>query len=482
MVRRKNAYLTVYMALCLMLMLSLCLTLIEGTRRMAVRTEAECVADISLCSTFAEYHRELYEQYNLFALDTSYGTKNASLGNTEMHLREYMDRNFSIEEVLLDRFLYRDLLSMRTKSVELTGVRYLTDEEGAELRRLAGNVILDDVGLSLLEEVQDWISVIESNGLQERDWEEEYAQCEDELKGALPEEITEADGLWKKAGVGNPASSIVAVRTSGLLSVVLPQGETLSDKAISTEALYLDRKEKENLSTGNLDAPEERNALLERFLFHEYLLRYFGSYEEGKDSGALTYQVEYLLEGKETDAENLEGVVRRLCLLREGANAAYLYNDAEKCQAVETLALALAILVHVPDLKDPLKHLFLLTWSFAESLHDVSVLLEGGRVPLLKDGETWHYSLENIFNLTRVSGGDAGSGLSYADYLRIFLMLSGTQTLTDRALTMMEADIRLTEGNPFFCMDACVSMLTVELTVESGYGYSFLLTRERRYE
>ena len=69
----RNAYLTITLALCLAVILSLFLTLIDGVRRNGARLEAECVTDIGLQSIMAEYHRELMKQYNLFAIDSSYG-------------------------------------------------------------------------------------------------------------------------------------------------------------------------------------------------------------------------------------------------------------------------------------------------------------------------------------------------------------------------------------------------------------------------
>ena len=73
--RRAKGYLTIYLSLTLMIMLSLCLTLIDGTRRSCVRLEAECITDAAVYSVMAEYHRELFRQYNLFYIDSSYGTE-----------------------------------------------------------------------------------------------------------------------------------------------------------------------------------------------------------------------------------------------------------------------------------------------------------------------------------------------------------------------------------------------------------------------
>ena len=46
--------------------------------------------------------------------------------------------------------------------------------------------------------------------------------------------------------------------------------------------------------------------------------------------GALQYELEYILAGKNSDIENLRWVAGRLILFREAANAVYLYSDRVK--------------------------------------------------------------------------------------------------------------------------------------------------------
>ncbi len=63
---RYNAYLTVYLSLIFGIVLSLLFVLIEGAAVGATRAQAELVADLGLDSVFAEYNRELLEQYEVF--------------------------------------------------------------------------------------------------------------------------------------------------------------------------------------------------------------------------------------------------------------------------------------------------------------------------------------------------------------------------------------------------------------------------------
>lgn len=66
----EGAYLTIYLSLTFGIVLSLLLALIEGATIGAVRAQAELVADLGMDSIFAEYHRELLNQYELFFIDS----------------------------------------------------------------------------------------------------------------------------------------------------------------------------------------------------------------------------------------------------------------------------------------------------------------------------------------------------------------------------------------------------------------------------
>ena len=83
---RKNAGSTsVYLILIFAVLLSFILLIVEGARKNAIRMKIECAMDLSMSSVFAEYNRELLNQYDLFFIDTSYGQKNAAIDNTAEH-------------------------------------------------------------------------------------------------------------------------------------------------------------------------------------------------------------------------------------------------------------------------------------------------------------------------------------------------------------------------------------------------------------
>ena len=164
-----GGYMTVYLALTVTVIMALCLALIEGCRYRGISLETECVMDIGMDSILAEYHRELQKQYNLFAIDCSYGTESASTKLTESHLLEYMNRNFSLEDVFLEKLLYRDFFAVQAEEAQAVKAAFLTDGEGEVFRRVAVDAIEDTVGIGLLQQLTDWLQVIESRGLEQQD-------------------------------------------------------------------------------------------------------------------------------------------------------------------------------------------------------------------------------------------------------------------------------------------------------------------------
>ena len=74
------------------------------------------------------------------------------------------------------------------------------------------------------------------------------------------------------------------------------------------------------------------------------------------------------------------------------------------------------------------------------------------------------------------------TGLSYKDYLRIFLALSNKEDKLLRSLDMVEMDIRQTKGNENFRIDQCVDYMKVNFGFQDARGHEFVFTRMKCYE
>ncbi len=482
--RKENAYLTVWLALCLTLILSLFLVLIDGARRNGGRLETECVTDIGLQSILAEYHRELVKQYNIFAIDASYGTAVCSKGNTEDHLKAYLEKNLSVEDIFLSQFLYRDFFGLELRKAELPEVLLLTDEKGAVFRERAVCALGNDVGLGLLKDIQEWMQVIEVNGLDNGDTEKEKHDLDAEVESYNGTYIEEQKDVWVPFHVDNPTAALEEKRRLGILKLVTEGEEQLSQRALASEQLIMKRMQQGTFNQGNMKLAEQSGLeeMAERFLFQEYLLKYMGRYGCEQEEDVLKYQVEYLVSGKNSDIENLRSVAGRLCAVREAANALYLLSNNEKRMEAQLIAEVASALLWMPELAPVLEAVILLGWAFAESVYDVKSLLNGGRIPLLKNDESWHYSLSSALWGELQEETREGSGMSYADYLRIFMMLTDLDTLTARAMNMVEADIRHTPGNAVFRLDGCIVQAEADIQIDSAYGYYYSIKRHAGYD
>ena len=168
-------------------------------------------------------------------------------------------------------------------------------------------------------------------------------------------------------------------------------------------------------------------------------------------------------------------------MIREAANAIYLWSNEVKRAEIAAIAGAVCTLITLPQLTALLEAAILLAWAYAESIYDVKSLLAGGRIPLVKDDNSWHYSLSSALGGNLQETTSDGKGLSYADYLRIFMMMTNVDTLTARAMNMVEADIRNTPGNSGFRLDGCYETVEARIRMGSVHGHQYEITRIAGY-
>lgn len=471
---------TIYLSLTLMVMLSLCLTLIDGARRSSVRLEAECVTDVALYSVMAEYHREMFRQYNLFYIDSSYGGSYPSFYNTQARFQYYLEQNIQEEDSTYIDFVYKDLLGLELMDAVVERVAFATDDNGKRFQAKAAQVVLQDVGVGLAEDVLGWVGVVESRGMTEYNMEDQIHAVEEEIQSIVEKKATEKGPLWTVPDIKSPMEYVSSLIAQGVLQTVLA-GEEISGSYADVTQYVSARQKRGELNQGNWLGQEV--SITERILFHEYMLRYAGFYGQEKEEGLLKYQIEYLLGGQGSDRENLAKVISTLCTIRSAANVIYLYGSSEKKALAEGVAAVLATAVLVPELAPVFETALLLGWAYVESLYDVKVLLAGGKVPLMKSDTDWHYDLDSILESVDMQVTDTGQqGLSYKDYLHVLLYLTDGEKLTFRFLDIVEMDIRRTPGNEHFRMDGCIECLEVQTVLRSRSGYKHQVSAQTDYD
>jgi len=472
----RRGYITVFLSLSLTLILSLVFTVIEGARISAIRMKFECVTDIGMNSVLAEYHRELLEQYDLLFVDTSYCGSHPAIANTEGHLRNYMHKNLQPGEgsSLLSS---RDLLAMDVGQAKILEYSVASDQGGAVLKRQATDYLNDYPLGAILDKVTEHVGLLQGLGLDTMDVGAMRSQYEAEISAIGLPEVEVEEGKFEKVPLNNPADAVNALRGSSILHLVLEDPSAVSSVKIAPER-YFSHRPGRLTGTGLCEEAVEVGGAANELVFQTYLFEKCGYYGEELEKGLLKYQMEYILMGKDTDWQNLEQVAKRLLMWREAANVLYILSDSAKVAAAQAVAAALSAVMLMPALMEPVKYLILFAWAFVESLQDVKTLFGGGRVPIFKTAADWKTGIGCIKDargsLTQDSGGN---GLNYKEYLQIMLFLQNAQTRTERAMDIMEMDIRLTPGNAAFRMDACFDSFLAQTSVSSRFGYSYEMSR-----
>lgn len=477
----KRGSVTIYLALTLSVMLSLFLTLIEGARINAIRMQTECAMDMSLYSVFAEYNRELLEQYDLFFIDTSYGSGNSTIENTVAHFKGYMADNIE-QDLGIANYITRDLLAMKVEEAQINQFALATDDQGEVFKRQAVSYMKDKYGLSYIKELQKYMDEAADADLLNRNITEERNANQKAIDDTeLPKKKVGED-QWEEIPLDNPADEVNATRNKGVLALVTEKDAALSNETIAKENYISYRKKSKG--AGLLERESCSHA--DELFFYGYILDKFGTYVNPLEKSRLKYQVEYILAGKENDIDNLKWVVNRLLLIREAANVVYLFSSETKMAEAEALALTLSAVIQLPELAKLVQVAILFAWAYAESVYDVKQLLAGRRVPLLKTDKTWHFGLEGMLSYEKglddsknqADENTVADGLTYENYLILLLTTVNKETRTFRTMDLMEMDIRKTAGNEAFRMDGCVDYIEATAVISSKFGYGCDITRD----
>ncbi len=404
-------------------------------------------------SVFAEYQKDLWEQYGLFALDGSYESGNYS------------------EKLVTDRLAFYGASNMENT---ISRIQFLTDDGAEVFYQQVMTYMQDLYGVDFLT---DLVGETDSWRQQEEDadkYEDQTEEAAHELNDLLEENETtlpEED---------NPISHIEGLKKTPILELVMPKDMEASDKSLDLSGTVSHREL--NQGYGDFSDQKEGTMTLSSLLFGQYVLEHFSSAAESKDTakgGALDYEIEYLIAGREGDMENLKSVVNRLLGIRTGANMLYLETCSAKRDAVRSMANTLCVAVPVPAAGEIAAQLILLAWAYGESLVDIRSLLKGNRVPLAKSDDSWQLSLSGLLKLGEGEdmndGADDAHGLTYQEYLRMLLFATDRETLAKRTLDLIEINLQTEHGLTFFQADKCITKLEIKsrCSFRRGVTYEF---------
>lgn len=457
---------TVFLSLTCILFLSLICAVVESARVQGAEAQTANIAGMGNFSLLGEFEKGLLEQYGIFSLDGSYGSGAFEIEKLKSRLQEYISYNTDPGKGIHSSGAF-DPWQLELTECRISGYTLLTDGSGEPFYQQAVSAMkagLPTMAVGRLLEYTKHMELIQSS---QKEYEEkleenegrmeqleeqkqqklEEMELEAEANGGLPVQLPQQERK-------NPLKEIAKLRRKSTLEIVT-WDKDISEKNISLSGL----PSRSRVRKGTLPVVREHGGLVNHVLFREYLMMHFPNYLSKTSKERLAYQLEYILCGKRSDRDNLKRVVNRLLLMREGLNYLYcLKNHAINTEA-SGLAAALTGFIGIPALTSATKHALLLAWAYGESLMDVRILLDGGKVPIFKDEQTWALSLDNLGRMTQMleQGADGkDKGLSYSDYLRVLLNMGTLMKQKLRALDLIQMEMQAQKGSETFLAENCI--------------------------
>lgn len=472
-----------YLSLVFILLISFAGAMLESASLQNVKNYRRADMTRAVESIFAEYQKELWEVYGIFALEGSYETGSYS------------------EELLKERLTYYGAGGM---DQEITRIQLLTDQGASAFYEQVTAYMENKYGLDKVKKLVGQTDTWKAGEEALQNYERDGAKTEQELQELLSqkEELPEEE---------NPLSHVAKLKSMPLVDLIMPKGRVMSKKSITLSEMVSHRKR--NQGYGDFSDVAGQGSTISKLLFGEYVLEHFQMASDSVQSGSgdsvsgnsvggdsvggdfsngnlgdmagarsLDYELEYILEGRASDRENMETVASKLLMVRFVPDYAYIQTDSEKKAEAEAAALALCTVIGLPELAEGAAQGILLAWAYGEAIMDIRTLISGGKVPLVKNAEDWKLSLSGLMqlgsageNVAADSGKDMKDGLTYREYLRMLLFLKSQDEVGMRTLDMVEQNLKIRYGQTFFRADACISRVEFHSTcnLRRGIMYDF---------
>ena len=377
-------------------------------------------------------------------------------------------------------------------------IRDSVDNDNSIIENIVGNMqAVQDICMKISEpdvEKQEYITKIEKI----------YEDIESEINGfSIKTIVQEYEQYTFRADDYNTSitslNKIYQILKEGAAGLVI-DGE-ISDKSMDYSDLA------DTCVSGSYGGDGISNIDIRQALVSEYIIsRYAGytdyiekngqqtGYIEKKDRAVgrlLDYEIEYILCGRQSDKDNLNEVLFKLVLIREGLNLSYLVTDVQKKN--ECFGLALQLLGYTGNmvLIKAAQYFIMSIWAYAESVMELRELYAGESIATVKNADNWITDINTVisggaaglktslFSYKNKAGKETGStadynSLDYMDYMRILLLIKDRTARNAGIMSAMEL-VMIALGHENFRMKEYIyeaSGTAVFIYVKNGQTYS----------
>lgn len=533
---KASGSISIFLAFLFMLMLSLILVSFDSARYFASEGYVTAVAQSAAVTAFGDYNKELYEEYGLYG----YGGFNG-MGILDLQEQICDTMQFNLQEEP-EKAIAHYIRLWNISGVDVSGLEgeSLAQEEvfweqinqwwkanvvqnaAEKLKNISSGVSRDELNRRLREGRQaeqegrrnqeqeasgsagtagssgGGTDRVSDNSTDDNTTDDEAAKERAKARKEAKKKLREDE-----AG-GNPISFIRELLGKGVLSLVCDTGslseEIIESREISGEegnqrqgdgveqqdttgAEVLEKVLGQGGSTGSTEVPVSGR----RAKFAAYSHSRLSSYVEPGNQRD-RYQQEYLIAGKDKESENLAGVVSRLLLVRTLINYAYVSADPALQEKSMATAAIIAALFLSEELAGALQQTILIVLSLEEACVDICALLQGRRVPLVKNKTNFRMNYGDICRGSRhlfeekatvyakdsqeLLGTHVGREYNYSQYLFVMTVMIPAETLQSRCLDVIQDDLRK-RINQSFTMDTVLARVRGTAGYEMSYVNPF---------
>jgi len=529
----RKGSITVFLTFIFAIMLSLVTAFIENVRVTTSGAYVATAANSALEVVFGSYNKELYDEYGLFAYGGYDGT---GVSELEHEVMEVINQNLKYKpEKSLKT--YSDLYRLNDISCVLEDFYTLDDD------KVFPGQVSDYIITSVADNAKEFVSrkVSEETGGKTSGKADKKSIVR---KGAFDEAIKYEDGKYNKdnnsdsvgdsssskdngsngkgnweenssqpseedidkelendpAG-GNPLKALKNLINNGLLSLVCDVSK-VSEGIIEAEEYNNTSKSSDDNSSAAkffksfIESDESQEPDQDR-LIHEadsvsnsgklkymyYAEKVLSSYID-KEYNTVHYGLEYIIAGKETEKENLAYIVRRLLIIRTLVNMVYVSTNAALQSKSLATATKIAGFTGIAPLIAGIQWLVLMILAFEEACIDVTALLAGKKVPLIKNLANFKMKYEEICSVShnffkrkamdyqKAEEGKISTDISYRQYLSLLGMLVSKEKIKNRIIDIIQFDLRERFNQTFEFYDCiCAAECTVSYNIPYTGSY-----------
>lgn len=489
----RDGSITIFMTFAFLLLFALTGTALDSARFFSSRGYVKTSAYGAEVAMYGNYNRELYEEYGLFA----YG------GYDGLGEKDWCEQ---YQEILLENLAerprrdgqqkfsghYASVYQLSAISVSLKKAGYLT-QEGQFLKQLKSWTTVmayKDITQKLINGIQGTDKGGQQELLNNMEEGEQVEAIKEEQRKAREraeengEGTKEAQTANETEEVENPLEFLKELLRDGVLSLVCDEGSLAEtevkrrgegespqrvgdwhSKGSGTKILKGLLKQSETMWNDEMLVDQGKKGKL-----LVYVSQMFQSYVSEGDS-SVPYGLEYMISAQTNQKDAFAAVVNRLFLIRTLLNFLYVEKDPSLQAASLETATAIAAVLTAEPLIPVIQKGILLVLSLEEACVDIYALLEGRRVPVLKDKSTFKMNYAQICSANKgmfrakAQGyemvGDGlkvsklSKGMGYIHYLWLFLLMEPWEQLYQRSLDIMEYDLR-ERYNQTFTIDNCI--------------------------